>query len=362
MKKSIPSLLLAATLSFSLLTGCGASQPAPAASTPAPAPSTAVESAPAPEPVQKAPVKISVSEVARSVFYAPQYAAITQGFFAEEGLDIELVTGQGADKVMTAVLAGQVDIGFSGPEAPIYVVREGRQNPPVVFAQMTKRDGSFLVGREPAPAGGFSFEQLRGKHLLGGRKGGVPLMTLEYVLRQKGLDPAKDLTVDSSVQFALMAGAFTGGQGDYVTLFEPTASAVELEGKGFVLASIGEASGEIPYTCYYASKEYIEKNPQIIQSFTNAIYKGQKWVASHTPREVAEAIAPFFPDSKIELLEKVCARHAEIDAFMSTPAMTPESFDRLQTVMEQAGELPARVEFSAVVDNRFADTAVATVK
>ncbi len=342
MKKAILSLMLVAGLTLSLLTGCG---------------NTAK-----PTETKKELTKVTVSEVARSVFYAPQYAAITQGFFAEEGLDVELVTGQGADKVMTAVLAGQVDIGFSGPEAVLYVAQEGKANHPMVFAQLTKRDGSFLVGRAPAPAGGFSFEQLRGSHLLGGRKGGVPLMTLEYVLRQNGLDPATDLNVDSSVQFALMAGAFTGGQGDYVTLFEPTASAVELEGKGYVLASIGEQSGEIPYTCYYAAKDSIEKQPALIQSFTNAVYKGQRWVASHSAREVAEAIAPFFPDSNIELLERVCARHAEIDAFMATPAMTPDSFDRLQTVMEQAGELSARVAFESVIDNRFADQAVKAIQ
>ena len=187
-------------------------------------------------------------------------------------------------------------------------------------------------------------------------------MTLEYVLRQQGLDTEKDLYVDSSVQFALMAGAFTGGTGDYVALFEPTASAVELEGKGYVLASVGELSGEIPYTCYYAKQSWLKDNAETAQKFTNAIYKGQLWVASHTPAEVAKAIAPFFPDTDIALLEKVCARHAEIDAFMTTPVMKEEAFDRLQTVMEEAGELPERVEFANLVDNSFAEKAAATVK
>lgn len=304
--------------------------------------------------------KLTVSEVAHSVFYAPQYAAISQGFFAEEGLEIELINGQGADKVMTAVLSDQVDIGFSGPEAAIYVMREGKEDYPVVFAQLTKRDGAFIVGREPDE--NFTFDKLKGTHLIGGRKGGVPLMTLEYVLRQQGLDTQKDLYVDSSVQFALMAGAFTGGTGDYVALFEPTASAVETEGKGYVLASVGALSGEIPYTCYYAKQSWLKDNAETAQKFTNAIYKGQLWVASHTPAEVAKAIAPFFPDTDIALLEKVCARHAEIDAFMSTPVMKEEAFDRLQTVMEQAGELPERVEFEKLVDNSFAEKAAATVK
>jgi len=302
--------------------------------------------------------KVRVTEVARSVFYAPQYAAVSLGFFEEEGIELELTNGQGADKVMTAVIADQADIGFSGPEAAIYVMKEGKEDHPVVFAQLTKRDGAFIVGRQPDDD--FKFEDMRGKHLLGGRKGGVPLMTLEYVIRQQGMDPAKDLYVDSSVQFALMAGAFTGGTGDYVALFEPTASAVELEGKGYVLASVGELSGEIPYTCYYAKQSWLKENADLAQRFTNAIYKGQQWVKEHTAAEVAEAIAPFFPDTDLALLEKVCQRHADIDAFMTTPVMESEPFDRLQTVMEQAGELEGRVEFSDLVDNSFALKAVSS--
>lgn len=302
--------------------------------------------------------KVRVTEVARSVFYAPQYAAVSLGFFEEEGIELELTNGQGADKVMTAVIADQADIGFSGPEAAIYVMKEGKEDHPVVFAQLTKRDGAFIVGREPDSD--FTFEDMRGKHLLGGRKGGVPLMTLEYVIRQQGMDPAKDLYVDSSVQFALMAGAFTGGTGDYVALFEPTASAVELEGKGYVLASVGELSGEIPYTCYYAKQSWLKEKADLAQRFTNAIYKGQQWVKEHTAAEVAEAIAPFFPDTDLALLEKVCQRHADIDAFMTTPVMESEPFDRLQTVMEQAGELEGRVEFKDLVDNSFALKAVSS--
>lgn len=304
--------------------------------------------------------KITVSEVTHSVFYAPQYVAISQGFFKEEGLDVELINGQGADKVMTAVVANQVDIGFSGPEAAIYVLKEGKADYPMVFAQLTKRDGSFLIGRKPDD--NFTFDKLKGSHLIGGRKGGVPLMTLEYVLRKQGLDPTTDLNVDSSVQFALMAGAFTGGQGDYVTLFEPTASSVVREGKGYILASIGELSGEIPYTCYYATKSYIEKNPDVIQSFTNAIYKGQLWVKNHSAAEVAKAIADFFPDTDLELLETVCQRHADIDAFMSDPLLLPDALDRLQTVMEQAGELNGRVDYDQLVDTTFAKKAMETIK
>lgn len=309
---------------------------------------------------QKELTKITVSEVTHSVFYAPQYVAISQGFFKEEGLDVELINGQGADKVMTAVVSGQVDIGFSGPEAAIYVLKEGKTDYPMVFAQLTKRDGSFLIGRNPDDK--FTFEKLKGSHLIGGRKGGVPLMTLQYVLRKQGVDPTKDLNVDSSVQFALMAGAFTGGQGDYVTLFEPTASAVVREGKGYILASIGELSGEIPYTCYYATKSYIEKNPDVIQHFTNAIYKGQLWVKNHSAAEVAKAISQFFPDTDLALLETVCQRHADIDAFMSDPLLVPDALDRLQTVMEQAGELNGRVDYDKLVNTTFAKKAMETIK
>ncbi|MFV0496681.1 MAG: ABC transporter substrate-binding protein [Candidatus Fimivivens sp.] len=309
---------------------------------------------------QKGSTKITVSEVTHSVFYAPQYVAISQGFFEKEGLEVELINGQGADKVMTAVVSGQVDIGFSGPEAAIYVLKEGKADYPMVFAQLTKRDGSFLIGRQPDAD--FNFDKLKGTQLLGGRKGGVPFMTLQYVLRQQGLDPSKDLNVDSGVQFALMAGAFVGGQGDYVTLFEPTASAVEREGQGHILASIGELSGEIPYTCYYATNSYIAENPDVIQRFTNAIYKGQLWVRNHSAAEVAQAISEFFPDTDLVLLETVCQRHADIDAFMSDPLLRPEALDRLQTVMEQAGELDGRVDYDKLVDTTFAQKAIETIE
>ena len=306
------------------------------------------------KPDEKTP--LTVSEVARSVFYAPQYAAMTLGYFDEEGLSVTIVTDNGADKVMTAVVAGQADIGFSGPEACIYVAAEGKEDHPVVFAQLTQRDGAFLVGRDPVE-GKFDWNSLKGTHLIGGRAGGVPLMTLEYVLRQKGIDPETDLTVDSSVQFALMAGAFTGGQGDYVALFEPTASSVEREGKGYVLASIGEESGELPYTCYYASQSWLAAHTDTAQAFANAIQKGQTWVKTHSPEEIAQAIAPFFPDAELSLLTSACARHKEIEAFAETPVMKQEAFERLQDVIEQAGELTQRAEFSSLVDNTFAEKA-----
>jgi len=303
---------------------------------------------------QKEATKIRLNEVTHSVFYAPMYVALNLGFFDEEGLAIELTNGGGADKVMTAVLAGQAEIGLAGPEACIYVLNEGRENYPVVFAQLTKRDGSFLVGRTNSA---FDWQNLKGKTIIGGRKGGVPEMTLEYVMRQNGIVPNQDALVDTSVQFNMMAGAFVGGNGDYVTLFEPTATQVELEGKGYVLTSIGQESGEIPYTAFFASQSYIKQNPDVVQSFANAVAKGQAWVQEHSAQDIAEAIADQFPDTKLEVLTLVAQRYKDINAWNETPVMKQESLDRLQTVMETAGELDRRVDFTKLVDNSFAEKA-----
>jgi len=305
---------------------------------------------------EKKLVSIKLSEVTHSIFYAPQYAALNLGYFEEEGLSVELINGQGADKVMTAVLSGQADIGFSGPEAAIYVYNEGKEDHAVVFAQLTKRDGSFLVGREPEPD--FKWTDVKGKYIIGGRKGGVPEMTLEYVLKQHGVMPGEDVEVDTSVQFALMAGAFTGGTGDYVALFEPVASTLEREGRGYIVASIGKDSGEIPYTAYYAKKSYIKKNPDIIKKFTNAIYRGQVWVDTHTPEEVAEAIKDSFPDSDMELLTTVAKRYKEQDTWCKDPIMKEEALARLQEVMKMAGELEKEAPYDKLVDNSFAEKAI----
>ncbi len=303
---------------------------------------------------------LKVNEVTRSVFYAPQYVAINQGFFKEEGLNIELTTGQGADKVMTAVLSGQSDIGFAGPEASIYVYNEGRENYTQVFAQLTQRDGSFLVSKEKTNK--FSWQDLKGKVVIPGRKGGVPYMTLEYVLKKNGIDPQKDLVLDDSISFDLMAGAFAGGNAEYVTLFEPTASMTEKAGAGYVVASVGAEAGEIPYTAYFTSKDYIEKNPNIIQGFTNAIYKGQKWVQSHTAKEIAEVIASFFPDTDLDMLTTSIQSYMDIDAWSDTPVLKQESFNLLQTVMKEAGELEKEADYEKIINNSFAQKAIETIK
>ena len=308
-------------------------------------------------PAEREAKTLRLCEVTHSVFYAPQYVALSQGFFEEEGLSIELSNGGGADKVMTAVLTGQADIGLAGPEACIYVHNQEKEDAPVIFAQLTKRDGSFLVGRD---GGDFSWEDLRGCTVLGGRKGGVPEMTLEYVLRQNGLEPGVDVTVDTTVQFNMMAGAFTGGQGDYVTLFEPTATEVERAGHGYILCSIGEESGEIPYTAYFASQSYMTAHPEVIQGFANAIARAQQWIVDHTDREVAEAIIDQFPDTDLDTLEAVTARHRQIDAWNAGPMMARSALERLETVMTEAGELEKDqwVDFDKLVDNSFAQKAM----
>lgn len=299
---------------------------------------------------------VRLNEVTRSVFYSPQYVAIANGYFQEKGIEVEITTGQGADKVMTAVLAGQSDIGFAGPEASIYIYNEGKTDYAQVFAQLTKRDGSFLVSKTKPEK--FSWDDLKWKTVIPGRKGGVPYMTFEYVLKQNGLNPSKDLVLDDSIKFDLMAGAFAGGNAEYVTLFEPTASMTEAQGVGYIVASVGAESGEIPYTAYFAKKSYIDKNEKLIQDFTDAIYKGQQWTKNHSAREIAELIKDFFPDTDINMLESSIQRYKDIDAWNETPVLTEESFNKLQDVMEEAGELEKRADYTKVVNNKYAEEAV----
>lgn len=298
---------------------------------------------------------VRVCEVTHSIFYAPQYAAIALGFFEEEGIAIELSNGQGADAVMSAVLSDNIDIGFAGPEAAVYVYNEGKTDYTQVFAQVTRRDGSFLVARDKTDD--FKWTDLKGAHVLPGRKGGVPYMTLEYVLRKNGLDPAADVRLDTSVQYALMTAAFTAGTGDYFTCFEPTASMLEAEGKGYIVAAVGDGAGEIPYTAYFAKKSYIDQNSDLIAAFTRAVYKGQQWVQTHTAAEIAQAVAEFFPDTSAELLTASAQSYMDIDAWCDTPVMSEDSFNLLQQVMREAGELKQTAPFDKVVNNTFAQNA-----
>lgn len=299
-------------------------------------------------------VTVRLNEVTHSVFYAPQYVAMELGFFAEEGIAIELTNGGGADKVMTAVVSGQSDIGLAGPEACIYIYNQGKEDYPRIFAQLTKRDGSFLIGRTEED---FSWENLRGKTIIGGRKGGMPEMTLEYVMKQNGVVPHVDAVVDTSVQFNMMAGAFTGGQGDYVALFEPAATEVIEAGQGYLLCSIGEESGEIPYTAYFASQTYLQENSDLVAGFCRALHKAMTWIETHSDEEVAQVMLPQFPDTDLGVLTEVTARHRAIDAWNSDLVMKQASLERLEAVMTEAGELQKDqwVDFAALVDNSWAE-------
>lgn len=304
--------------------------------------------------------KVRLIEVTHSVFYAPQYVALTQGFFEEEGLEIELLNGEGADKCMTAVLSGEADIGFMGPEASIYVYAQGKEDFAINFAQLTQRDGSFLVSREKEE--NFDWQSLEDKSILGGRIGGMPEMTLEYVLRKHGLEPGVDVEVRTDVQFGVLAGAFAGGEGDYVSLFEPVASELEKEGKGYVVASIGEEGGYIPYTCYSAERSYIEENPEIIQAFTNAIYKGMLWVQSHSAEEIAEAIQPQFIDTDKEALVKIAERYKAQDSWKPDLVLTEEGLNHMMNIMEMAGQLEKRAPYEEMVITKFAEEAMKNIK
>lgn len=296
--------------------------------------------------------KIRLIEVTHSLFYTPQYVAITQGFFEEEGLSIELINGKGADKVMAALISGEAEIGFMGPEASVYVYNQGRDDYVINFAQLTQRDGSFLVGREKDDD--FTWEDLKGKEILGGRKGGMPLMTLEYIIKSHGLQIPEDVNVRTDVQFDVLAGAFIAGEGDYVSLFEPVATSLEMEGQGYVVASMGEAAGYIPYTAYSATRDYMEKNADIIQSFTNAVLKGMIWVQNSSTEEIAKAVQPQFPDTDIEVLKTLIDRYRSQDSWKPDLIITEDGFDHLMNIMELAGELDKRADYDKLVNTEFA--------
>ena len=292
-------------------------------------------------------VEIKVAEVARTLFYAPQYAAITQGFFEEEGIKINLILTPGADKVAAAVLSGDADIGFSGSEACIYVFLGGEKDYLKPFARLTQKDGTFLVSRKKIE--NFKLDDLKGKEVIGGRQGGMPQMTFEWALRQNGIDPWKDLKIDTSVAFPAMAGAFIAGQGDFVTLFEPTALQVEKQGFGFVVASIGELGGDVPYTSYSARISFIEKNEDLIRRFTRAIQRGLDFVHNSSDDVVAAAVINFFPDSSLNDVTEVVRRYRANDAWPKTTAFTSEPFYHLQEIMKAAGELEKSVKYEDLI-------------
>lgn len=299
--------------------------------------------------------KVTLNEVAHSIFYAPQYVAIEKGYFAEEGIDLELVTGFGADKVMSALIAGEADIGFAGAEASVYMYSEGASNYAVNFAQLTQRAGNFLVAREPITD--FTWDMLKGKEVLGGRKGGMPEMVFEYILDKNGMDPVKDLSIDQSIDFGSTAAAFSSGQGDFTVEFEPSATALEKAGEGYVVASLGVDSGYVPYTSYCVTKEYLEENEELILSFTKALQKGMEYVNSHTPKEIAEVIAPQFEETDIETIETIVTRYYEQDTWKDNLVFEESSFDLLQNILMGANELDNRVPYDKLVDTKYAKEA-----
>jgi NitT/TauT family transport system substrate-binding protein len=300
--------------------------------------------------------KVTLNEVAHSIFYAPQYVAIEEGYFAEEGLDLTLVTGFGADKVLTALISGEADIGFMGAEASIYAYQEGATDPAVNFAQLTQRAGNFLVAREEMPD--FKWEDLKGKKVLGGRKGGMPEMVFEYILRKNGLDPQKDLTINQSIDFGSTAAAFTGdASADFTVEFEPSATALEKEGAGYVVASLGVDSGYVPYTSYSAKTSYMQKNPEVIQKFTNALQKGMEYVQTHTPEEIAKVIAPQFAETDLDTVKTIVKRYYDQDTWKSNLIFEKESFELLEDILEDASELNERVAYEDLVTTEYAEKA-----
>ena len=298
---------------------------------------------------------VTLNEVAHSIFYAPMYVAIEKGYFADEGLDITLVNGSGADNVMTALISGDADIGFMGPEATVYVYNQGAQNYAVNFAQLTQRAGNFLVAREEDPD--FTWQDLKGKTVLGGRAGGMPEMIFEYVLTLNNIDPKNDLTIIQNVDFGLTAEAFAGGTADYTVEFEPFATSLEMNGNGHVIASLGEDSGYVPYTCFSALESYIKAHPDIIQAFTNAIQKGLDYVGSHTPAEIADVIQPQFAETDTGKLVAIIDRYALQDTWKENCIFTEEAFTLLQNILDQAGELTERVDYDTLITPEFAEKA-----
>lgn len=297
--------------------------------------------------------RVRLSEVVRSVFYAPQYVALALGFFEEEGLDIELSTAWGAHNGMAALLSGTVDIGFFGPEATVYVYQQGAPDPVIGFAQLTQRDGSFLMARGQVDS--FSWDDVRGRLIVGARKGGVPQMVLEWVLRQNGIEPFRDVGIITHLEFPAAAGAFEGGLGDYVAQFDPTLTQLERNGTGTIVVSLGAEAGDITYTVYHARRSYIERNSDVIERFTRAIYRGQQWVRAHSPEAVARVVAPFFVGTDFDVLVQAIERYRSIDAWTETPHISPSGFEKLQQVMTAAGELHRSVPFEGVFSNEFAD-------
>ncbi|KGX89507.1 hypothetical protein N781_07380 [Pontibacillus halophilus JSM 076056 = DSM 19796] len=296
---------------------------------------------------------IRVAEVTRSIFYAPQYVALEKGYFEEEGLEVELTTTWGGDKTMTTLLSDGADVALVGSETSIYVYSQEANDPVINFGQLTQTDGTFLVAREADED--FQWEEMKGQTLLGQRKGGMPQMVGEYVLKQNGVDPHQDMELIQNIDFQNIANAYASGTGDYVQLFEPTASLFEQEGKGFIVASFGEESGHVPYTAYMSKESYLEENEESIVKFTRALYKAQQWVQDHSAKETAEVIQPYFEDTELELIETVVDRYKQQGSYAENPLLDEEEWNNLKTIMDEASELPADVPYGELVNFEIAN-------
>ena len=354
MKKKLISILLTSVMTVGLLSACGSAHTDDNTKN-SKTNTTETVSDISRTDSDSAPVSVTLNEVAHSIFYAPMYAAIENGYFDEEGIDLTLVTGFGADKTMTAVISGEADIGFMGSESSIYTYNEGANDYVVNFAQLTQRAGNFLVAREEIPD--FHWTDLKDKKVLGGRKGGMPEMVFEYILRQNGIDPSKDLIIDQSIDFGSTAAAFAEGNADFTVEFEPGATNLEKEEKGYVVASLGTDSGYVPYTAFSAKKSYIEKNADVIQGFTDALQKGMDYVQKHTPKEIAEAIAPQFKETNLNTIETIVSRYYEQDTWKDNLIFEKKSFELLQDILESAEELDTRAPYDKLVTTTFAEKA-----
>ena len=355
MKKKLLSVILASALTVGLLSACG-SDSAKDNDVNSKTHTTETGSNTTRSDTSSAPVSVTLNEVAHSIFYAPMYVAIENGYFEDEGIELTLITGFGADKTMTAVISGEADIGFMGSEASIYTYNEGANDSVVNFAQLTQRAGNFLVAREEMKD--FKWTDLKGKDVLGGRKGGMPEMVFEYILKKNGIDPQTDLNINQGIDFGSTAAAFSEGSGDFTVEFEPSATALEMEGKGYVVASLGTDSGYVPYTAYSAKKSYLDKHPEIIQSFTNALQKGMDFVQIHTPEEIASVIAPQFPETDLKTITAIVNRYYAQDTWKADLIFEKESFELLQDILESAGELDSRTPYESLVTTEFAKEAL----
>lgn len=296
---------------------------------------------------------VRLNEVTHSLFYAPQYLAMALGYFEEEGITVEVTNGSGADNVMTALLTDNADVGLMGCEANIYVYLEGKKGFPHVIAQLTKRDGSFLVARTDMP--NFDYTGIDNKTVLMGRKGGTPAMILQYVLNQKGYTDGKNIHMDYSIEFGALGPAFTGGTGDFVPLFEPAASQLVKEGRGHIVSAIGLDSGEIPYTCYSVSTKYLKKHPENVEKFLRAVWKGVDYALNHSAEDLAEKVAPYFDGTSKDLLIAALDNYKKTDVWMTSPVTNKDAFNRMQDIIENAGELEKRVDYDVIVDNSVAN-------